>query len=84
MATRALRAAILLANVLLGISILAMLVGLTLSARPELFAGLWESASSRNGLAIALAGGFGAVSCAVVARLLESIAGSISNSEDDL
>jgi hypothetical protein len=81
MTARALQAAILLANALLGVSILAMLLGLTMSARPELFAGLGDSASSRNGLTVALVSGFGAVACAMLARLLELIAGSVG---DDL
>ncbi|HEX2987882.1 MAG TPA: hypothetical protein VHS06_06900 [Chloroflexota bacterium] len=81
MAARALQAAIYLANVLLGISILALLLGLVLAARPELFAGFGDSASSRTGLAIALAGGFGAILCTVMAHLLELIAGSVDNGD---
>jgi len=82
MTSRALQAAIYLANSLLGISILTMFLGLALGARPELFAGFGDSASTRTGLAIALAGGFGAIFSALLGRLLELIAGSVGNGDN--
>lgn len=62
-----------LATAPLGISLMLMMVGLGMAARPELFAWLGINATTRTGLALALAAGIVATVSAAFGRVLESL-----------
>lgn len=67
---RALRAGSFLVALVTGVAVVTLLVGLVVSARPELAAALGIGISSRDGLAMALASGVVAIGGAVLSHVL--------------
>ena len=70
---RALQVGKYLATATLAASLMLLMVGLGMAARPELFAWLGVDATTRTGLAIALAAGIVATASAAFGRVLESL-----------
>ena len=67
---RVLQVASYLAAILLGISILMLLLGLGIAARPELFGMLGSYANPKVGLSLALSAGITAIGSALLSRVL--------------
>ncbi|GEM_PF-5315575 len=70
---RIVQSSIFLASALLGSCMLLLMVGLSMAARPDTFAGLGLEEVGKTGLAIALAAGVGAVLSTVLIRILQLI-----------
>ncbi len=75
----ALQAGIYLAAALLAVSILLLVAGFAMVARPEAFGGLGLSNPSRTGLEIALMAGFGILAGAALGRILGLLQGNQEN-----
>lgn len=67
---RALQASSILVNVIAGVALAGLVVGLVIAARPELLAGLRIALTSRDGLGIALTSGAVAIAAALLGRVL--------------
>ncbi len=72
--SRTLHAGSYLAAALLGISLLLLLMGLGMSARPEIFAGLGLRDTAKAGLALALTAGIGVLGSAILGWVLNLLA----------
>jgi hypothetical protein len=79
---RALQASSFLAMVITGIALALLVVGLVLSARPELSATFGLTLTAKDGLAIALACGAVAIAAAVLSRVLNLLRDNLSDGND--
>ncbi len=73
----ALRAGTYLVAIVLAISVLLLLTGLAMAARPEIFATLGLHDTAKVGMALALVGGIGAVASAILSRVLDLVRASM-------
>jgi len=73
--SRALRIGSYLAAALLGASLLLLLLGLGMAARPEAFAALGIQDTPKAGLAIALSAGIAAIGSTLLRRVLDLLEG---------
>jgi hypothetical protein len=64
---------------LLALSILAVVVGLGMAARPESFAGLWSPDTAKAGMVLSLAGGSGILVSAILGRMIDLIRASLAD-----
>ncbi len=76
---RALRAGSYLVAILLGVSLLLVLVGLAMAARPEFFGGLGLVTTAKTGMVVALAAGFTAIASAVLGWILDLLRGTLND-----
>lgn len=68
-----------LADAVLVVSLLLLVVGLMMAARPELFGYLGLHTTAKTGLQIALVSGFGAIASALVGRILAVLRSSLGD-----
>ncbi len=78
---RVLRAGNYIVAALLVVSLLMLLAGLAMAARPEAFSDLALRDTGKSGMVIALAGGVGTVASAVLGRVLELLRGSLGDQD---
>ncbi len=79
---RALRAGTYLLVLLLALSLLALVVGLGMAARPESFAGLGFGATAKTGMVIALIGGAGTIASALLNWMLDLFRATLADQDD--
>jgi hypothetical protein len=75
----ALRAGTYLVAVLLAVSVLVLLAGLGMAARPEAFAGFGLQDTAKTGMVLALVGGIGAMGAAALSRILMILRGTVAD-----
>ncbi|MCL4371281.1 MAG: hypothetical protein M1380_10315 [Chloroflexi bacterium] len=78
----ALRAGTYLVVLLMALSLLLLLAGLGMAARPESFAGLGLTETAKAGMAIALVGGVGAIASALLSWVLKLLRGTLADQDD--
>lgn len=64
---------------LLALSILAVVAGLAMAARPESFASFWGSDTVKAGMVLSLAGGGGILVSAILGRMIDLIRASLAD-----
>lgn len=74
---RALRTGGYLAAAMLGMSLLMLLVGLGMAARPEVFVALGLDDTAKVGLAVALTAGLGVLASTMLGRVLRLLEGNL-------
>lgn len=73
-----------LANLVSVLFLVLLLAGLAMEARPELFDWVRLVSTDREGLAIALVGGIGAIGFAIIAQVLSLLRGALGDDGDAL
>lgn len=71
-----------LANLVSILFLVLLLAGLAMEARPEMFDWVRLGSTDREGLAIALVGGLGAIGFAVLAQVLSLLRGALGDDGD--
>jgi Mg2+/Co2+ transporter CorB len=79
---RALQASAILVTAVTVVALVLLVVGLALSARPELATAVGLSLTGRDGLAIALAAGAVAIAAAILGHVLSLLRDSAANGGD--
>lgn len=78
----ALRAGTYLVAILMILSLLVLVAGLGMAARPEVFAGLGLRETAKIGMVIALGGGLGVMGSVLVNWVLNLVRGTLADQDD--
>lgn len=81
---RTLQAGTYLVAALLVTSLLMLLAGLGMAARPEAFEGLGLRDTDKTGMVVALVGGIGVIASAVLRWILDLIRGSLDDQDGSI
>ncbi|MGE5620629.1 MAG: hypothetical protein ACM3US_15385 [Sphingomonadaceae bacterium] len=79
---RALRVGVYLVALLLAASLILLLAGLAMAARPEAFEEFVPNDTSKTGMVVALAGGIGTIVSAALGWVLNLIRGSLGDQNE--